>query len=57
MLSQLEHIKTLELVFTGKVVLPKWMDKLTIDRFTVKGEMSDSEKAAIRKRFPNIIIR
>lgn len=57
MLSQLEHIKNLELEFTGKVVLPKWMDKLTIDRFKIKGEMSNSEKAAIRKRFPNIIIR
>jgi hypothetical protein len=55
MLSQLGHIKKLELVFTGKVVLPKWMDKLTIDRFTIKGEMSDSEKAAIRKRFPNVV--
>ena len=52
MLSQLGHIKTLELVFTGKVVLPEWMDKLIIDRFTIKGEMNDSEKAAIRKRFP-----
>ena len=57
MLSQLGHIKNLELEFTGKVVLPKWMDKLTIDRFKIKGEMSNSEKAAIRKRFPNIIIR
>ena len=55
MLSQLGHIKNLELVFTGKVVLPEWMDKLTIDRFTIKGEMNDSEKAAIRKRFPNVV--
>ena len=54
-LSRLKHIKRLELVFTGKVVLPEWMDKLTIDRFTVEGEMSDSEKAAIRKRFPNVV--
>ena len=55
MLSQLGHIKTLELVFTGKVVLPEWMDKLTIDYFTIKGEMNDSEKADIRKRFPNVV--
>lgn len=54
-LSQLGHIKNLELVFTGKVVLPEWMDKLTIDRFTIRGAMNDSEKAAIRKRFPNVV--
>ena len=54
MLSQLEHIKTLELVFTGKVVLPEWMDKLTIDNFSVKGKMTETEKTAIRKRFPNV---
>ena len=55
MLLQLGHIKKLELVFTGKVVLPEWMDKLTIDRFTIKGDMNNSEKAAIRKRFPNVV--
>lgn len=55
MLSQLGHIKTLELAFTGKVVLPEWMDKLTIDRFIIRGDMTDEEKAAIRKRFPNVI--
>jgi hypothetical protein len=29
------------------------MDKLTIDRLTIEGNMTDSEKAAIKKRFPN----
>ena len=53
MLSQLGHIKSLHLVFTGVVVLPKWMDKLTIDRLTIEGNMTNSEKAAIKKRFPN----
>ncbi len=53
MLSQLDHIKSLHLVFTGVVVLPGWMDKLTIDRLTIEGNMTDSEKAAIKKRFPN----
>lgn len=57
MLSQLKHIKTLELVFTGKVVLPEWMDKLTIDNFTIRGEMTEAEKIAIKKRFPNVILR
>ena len=53
-LSQLEHIKTLELVFTGKVVLPEWMDRMTIDHLWISGVMTDEEKSAIRKRFPNV---
>jgi hypothetical protein len=56
LLSQLRHIKSLHLVFTGKVVLPKWMDKLKIDRFTIEGKMTETEKKAIKKRFPNIKI-
>ena len=56
-LSQLGHIKSLHLVFTDKVVLPKWMDKLSIDHFTIEGKMTEAEKMAIKKRFPNIIIR
>ena len=56
-LSQLGHIKSLHLVFTDKVVLPKWMDKLSIDQFSIEGKMTEAEKIAIKKRFPNIIIR
>ena len=56
-LSQLGHIKSLHLVFTDKVVLPKWMDKLSIDHFTIEGKMTEAEKMTIKKRFPNIIIR
>ncbi len=54
MLSQLGHIKSLHLVFTGIVALPEWMDKMTIDRLTIEGNMTDAEKAAIKKRFPNV---
>ena len=57
MLSLLGHIKSLNLVFTGKVNLPAWMDKMNIDTFTIMGDMTEEEKAAIKKRFPNIIIR
>lgn len=57
MLFQLGHIKSLNLVFTGKVNLPAWMDKMNIDTFTIMGDMTEEEKAAIKKRFPNIIIR
>lgn len=56
-LSHLNHIKSLTLQFTGKVVLPEWMDKMTIDRFYIRGYITKSEEEAIKKRFPNIIIR
>ena len=56
-LSHLNHIKSLTLQFTGKVVLPEWMDKMTIDGFCIKGYITKSEEEAIKKRFPNIIIR
>ena len=56
-LSHLNHIKSLTLQFTGKVVLPEWMDKMTIDSFYIQGYITKSEEEAIKKRFPNIIIR
>ena len=56
-LSHLNHIKSLTLQFTGKVVLPEWMDKMTIDMFYIQGYITKSEEEAIKKRFPNIIIR
>ena len=56
-LSHLNHIKSLTLEFTDKVVLPEWMDKMTIDRFYIQGYITKSEEEAIKKRFPNIIIR
>jgi hypothetical protein len=30
------------------------MDKLTIDRLTIEGNMTDPEKAYIKERFPNV---
>ena len=54
-LSQLGHIRLLELEFTDKVVLPEWLDRITIDRFYIKGKMTDSEKNEIKKRFPKVI--
>ena len=55
-LARMEHIKSLTLEFTDKVVLPEWFDRLTIDRFVVGGKMSKAEKEAISKRFPNATI-
>ena len=54
MLSELGRIKSLHLEFTGRVMLPDWMDKLTIDRLTIEGNMTDPEKAYIKERFPNV---
>ena len=56
-LSQLKHIKKLTLSFTGKVVLPEWMDKIQIDELRVKGKLSPDEMDALGKRFPKIIIQ
>ena len=55
-LARMEHIKSLTLEFTDKVVLPEWFDRLTIDRLVIAGKMSKAEKEAISKRFPNATI-
>ena len=55
-LAQLKHINRLKLDFTGKVVLPTWMDKLTIENFTISGTITEEEKAEIQKRFPKAVI-
>lgn len=56
-LAKLERINRLILDFTDKVVLPTWMDKLTIENLSIFGKMTEEEKAEIQKRFPKIIIR
>lgn len=55
-LARMEHIKSLTIEFTDKVVLPEWFDRLTIDRLVIAGKMSKAEKEAISKRFPNAVI-
>lgn len=56
-LSKLQHIRRLELVFTDTVVLPEWLDRLTIDSFTIRGKMTGAEKAEIKRRFPKVEIK
>lgn len=55
-LAQLEHIHKLHLVFTDEIVLPAWMDSLTIDELIIANEdkLSDGEKETIRQRFPQV---
>ena len=52
MLAQLKHINTLHLVFTDEIVLPDWMDDLTIDNLIIADEkkLSEKEKENIRQR-------
>ncbi len=56
MLAQLKHIRQLHLVFTDKIVLPDWMDNLTIDQLIIADErkLTESEKDSIRQRFPQV---
>lgn len=56
-LSRMKHIESLSLTFTDAVVLPEWLDDITIDYFTIKGKMTDAEKAEIQRRFPKAVIR
>lgn len=52
-LSRMEHIKRLELVFTDDVVLPDWFYRLSIDNLRIEGKMTDEVKARIKESFPN----
>lgn len=55
-LKSLRHIKQLNLIFKGHIVLPSWMDDINIDEFYVEGIISQEESAALKQRFPNIEI-
>ena len=51
-LLKAEHIKSLILEFTDKVLIPQWMDKLLIDNFSIEGSMTEEEKTELQQRFP-----
>lgn len=53
-LKKLMHLHELNLDFTGKVVLPEWLEELDIKILRVNGQMTDEEKEAIKKRFPQV---
>ena len=54
MLRQLPHIASLTLTFTDKVDIPSWMDAIQIDRLHIFGDMTDEERAQLRRRFPQV---
>lgn len=54
-LSWIKHIKNLKLDFTTEdVELPEWLDNITIDDFSISGNISEEKKEAIKKRFPQV---
>lgn len=55
-LGKMKYINHLDLEFTGKVVVPDWMDNKKIREFRINGELSRDEKMALWKRFPGAII-
>ena len=56
-LSRMEHIKRLCLVFTDDVVLPEWFYSLSIDDLSIKGRMTEEVKARIKQSFPDANLR
>ena len=54
-LSKFKHIRRLHLEFTDTVVLPVWLDDITIDDFRIGGKISQEEKEKIKRRFPNVV--
>ena len=55
-LAKLNHIKRLHIEFTDTVILPEWLDNITIDNFIIEGKLSEAEKEKIKTRFPTVVI-
>ena len=51
--KQFKHIYDLSLKFTGKVVIPKWMDDIKFDKLMIRGNMTEEEFKELKGRFPN----
>ncbi len=50
-LRAIPHFDNLRLRFTGKVVIPEWMDDMDIQFLQVQGELSDAEIKDLERRF------
>ena len=52
-LSKMDHIRSLRLDFwDNPVVIPEWLDKIKIDKFSILGKLTEEEEAQLRQRFP-----
>jgi hypothetical protein len=54
--KRFNHVYDLSLNFTGKVVIPKWMDDIKFDKLMIKGKMTEEEVKELKGRFPDAII-
>ena len=55
--KQFKHVYDLSLNFTGKVVIPKWMDDIKFDRLMINGKMTEDEVKELKVRFPDAQIQ
>ena len=54
-LREFNRIESLDLDFVGPVELPSWLDEIDIDSITIRGQLTEEEKEAIKKRFKLVI--
>ena len=54
--KQFKHIYDLSLMFTGKVIIPKWMDDIKFDKLKISGKMTEEEVKGLKERFPDVQI-
>lgn len=55
-MRKMGRINSLWLVFTGKVVIPEWMDSKEIGSLRIDGSLTPDEEKALRARFPSAVI-
>ena len=55
--KRFKHVYDLSLNFTGKVVIPKWMDDIKFDRLMINGKMTEDEVKELKVRFPDAQIQ
>jgi hypothetical protein len=51
--KRFKHVYNLSLNFTGKVVIPKWMDDIKFDKLIIGGKMTEEEVKELKGRFPD----
>ena len=51
--KRFKHVHNLSLTFTGKVVVPKWMDDIKFDGLKIWGKMTKEEVKELKGRFPD----
>ena len=52
----LTTIRELTLEFLGEVEIPEWMDSIEFGYLSIRGDMTQEQVEALKKRFPNAYI-